>query len=143
LNRFRQDLGITHILTLLNHNENKHTNICNYIESADIKSFHIPIEGADVSIFTSSQTIDILIERLPSIRDVLLNSTETTPVKMIIHCSAGLHRTGTITYLLLRLCGFSVDQALLIINRTRAITARQVGKKRIDAAEYNLLEKIF
>jgi protein tyrosine/serine phosphatase len=61
---------------------------------------------------------------------------------MIIHCSAGLHRTGTITYLLLRLCHFSIDQALLIISRTRAITARQVGHKRIDAAEYNFLKKI-
>jgi protein-tyrosine phosphatase len=61
---------------------------------------------------------------------------------MIIHCSAGLHRTGTITYLLLRFCHFSIDEALLIINRTRAITTRQVGKKRIDAAEYNLLQKL-
>jgi len=143
LNRFRQDLGVTHILTLLNQNEINHTNISNLIESAGIKSLHIPIEGADLSVYTSSQTtIDILIERLPSIRDLLLNSTITTPVKMIIHCSAGLHRTGTITYLLLRLCQFNIDQALLIINRTRAITARQVGKKRIDAAEYNLLKNI-
>jgi protein-tyrosine phosphatase len=143
LNRFRQDLGITHILTLLNHKEIRNSNICNLITTHGMKSLHIPIEGADLSVFTSSQTtVDLLIEQLPSIRDLLLNSTETTPVKMIIHCSAGLHRTGTITYLLLRLCHFSMDQALLIINRTRAITARQVGQKRIDAAEYNLLNKI-
>jgi protein-tyrosine phosphatase len=143
LNRLQQDLGVTHILTLLNHNEINQTQICNHIESAGIQSLQVPIEGADLSVYTSSQTtIDILMERLPAIRDLLLNSTITNPVKMIIHCSAGLHRTGTITYLLLRLCHFNVDQALLIINRTRAITARQVGKKRIDAAEYNLLQKI-
>lgn len=143
LNRFQQDLGVTHILTLMNSKEINQTNICNLIESAGIKSLHIPIEGADLSVYTSSQTtVDILIEQLPSIRDLLLNSTITQPVKMIIHCSAGLHRTGTITYLLLRYCHFSTDQALLIINRTRAITARQVGKKRIDAAEYNLLQKL-
>jgi protein-tyrosine phosphatase len=142
LNRFQQDSSVTHILTLSSQNEVNHTKICNHIESAGIKSIHIPIEGADLSVLTSSKTIDLLIERIPSIRDLLLNSTITTPVKMIIHCSAGLHRTGTITYLLLRLCKFSPDQALLIINRTRAITARQVGKRRIDAAEYNLLEKV-
>ncbi|CAF3161599.1 unnamed protein product, partial [Rotaria sp. Silwood2] len=142
LKRFQQDLGVTHILTLLNDNEINQTNICNYIKSADIESLHIPIAGAELSIFTSSQaTIDILIERLPAIRNLLLNSTITKPVKMIIHCAAGLHRTGTITYLLLRLCHFTSDQALLIINRTRAITARQVGQKRINAAEYNLLTK--
>ncbi|CAF0849306.1 unnamed protein product [Rotaria sordida] len=142
LKRFRQDLGVTHILTLLNHNEINQSDICNRIKLAGIESLYIPIEGADLSIFTSSQTtIDILIERLPIIYDLLLNSTITTPVKMIIHCAAGLHRTGTITYLLLRLCHFTIDQALLIINRTRAITARQVGQKRIDAAEYHLLKK--
>ncbi|CAF4589016.1 unnamed protein product [Rotaria sp. Silwood1] len=142
LKRFRQDLGVTHIFTLLNNNEIKQTNICNHIKSADIESLHVPIAGAEISIFTSSQaTIDLLMEQLPTIRDLLLNSTITTPVKMIIHCAAGLHRTGTITYLLLRLCHFTSNQALLIINRTRAITARQVGKKRIDAAEYNLLKQ--
>jgi protein-tyrosine phosphatase len=143
LNRFQQDLGVTHILTLLNHKEINQTNISDHIKSAGIQSLQIPIEGGDLSVFTSSQTtIDILIERLPAVRDLLLNSTATTPVKMIIHCSAGLHRTGTITYLLLRMCHFDVDRALLIINRTRAITARQVGKKRIDAAENHLLQKI-
>lgn len=143
LNRFRTDLGVTHILTLLNHKEINQTHICNLITSAGIQSVHIPIEGADISVFTSSQTtVDLLVERLPAVRDLVLNSTETAPVKMIIHCSAGLHRTGTITYLLLRLCGFNIDQALLIMNRTRAITARQVGKKRIDAAEHYLLQKI-
>jgi hypothetical protein len=141
--RFRKDLGVTHMLTLLNNNEIINTKILTYIESAGIQSLYIPIEGADLSVFTSSQiTTDFLIERLPSIRELLLNSTEEAPVKMIIHCAAGLHRTGTITYLLLRLCHFNNDQALLIINRTRAITARQVGQKRIDAAEYNLLGKI-
>ena len=143
LDRFRQDLGVTHILTLLNSKELNQTNICHHIKSAGIESISIPIEGGELSVFTSSQaTIDILIERIPFVRDLLLNSTQTNPIKMIIHCSAGLHRTGTITYLLLRLCQFSINQSLLIINRTRAITARQVGQKRIDAAEYNLLQKI-
>ncbi|CAF3316699.1 unnamed protein product [Rotaria socialis] len=143
LKRFQKDLGVTHILTLQNHHEVSQTNICNFIKSAGIESLHIPIEGANLPVFTSSQaTIDMLTEQLPTVRDLLLNSTVTEPVKMIIHCAAGLHRTGTITYLLLRLCHFTVNQALLIVNRTRAITARQVGKKRIDAAEYNLLEKI-
>ena len=143
LNRFRETFGVTHILTLLNQNEINQSNICNHIKAVGIQSIHIPIEGGDLSVFTSSQTtIDMLRERLPFVHDLLLNSRKTTSVKMIIHCAAGLHRTGAITYLLLRLCHFSVDQALLIINRTRAITARQVGKQRIDAAEYNLLEKI-
>lgn len=143
LKRFREDLGLTHILTLLNPKEINQTNICTLIESAGIQSIHVPIEGADLPVFTSSQTtVDLLVERLPSIRDLLLNSTEEKPVRMIVHCSAGLHRTGTITYLLLRLCQFNTEQALLIINRTRAITARQVGQKRINAAEYHLLKQI-
>lgn len=143
LSRFRKDLGVTHILSLINDKELKNTKICGHVESAGIQSLHLPIEGAELSVFTSSQdTVDLLIERVPSIRELLLNSTEAAPVKMIIHCAAGLHRTGAITYLLLRLCHFNSDQALLIINRTRSITARQVGQKRIDAVECNLLNKI-
>jgi protein-tyrosine phosphatase len=142
LNRFQQDLGVTHILTLLNQKEISNSNICHHIQSAGIQSLHIQIEGAELSVFQSPSTIDLLIERLPAIRDLLLNSTEEKPVKMIIHCAAGLHRTGTISYLLLRLCHFDINRSLLIINRTRAITARQVGKKRIDVAENELLPKI-
>jgi protein-tyrosine phosphatase len=144
LKRFRQDLGVTHVLTLLNDNEVNQTNICQQIQSAGMISLHIPIDGADLSVYTSSKrTRDILIERMPSILDLLLRRThETQPIKMLIHCSAGLHRTGTIAYVILRLCHFTMDQALLIIHRTRAITARQVAKKRIDAAETYLLGNI-
>lgn len=143
LTRFQQEFGLTHVLTLLNADEIKKSNICRLVESAGMTSLHVPIDGAEVSVFTSSKkTADVLIERLPAIRDLLLNSTHEAPVKMLIHCAAGLHRTGTITYLLLRLCHFSADQALLIIHRTRAITARQVAQKRIDAAESHLLGQI-
>lgn len=141
--RFQQDLGVTHVLTLLNDNEISKENVCHKVESAGMKSLFVPIEGAELPVFASSQaTVDVVKERLPSIRDLLLNSTMSEPVKMIIHCAAGLHRTGTITYLLLRLCNFTPEQALFIIHRTRAITARDVGQQRIDAAEYNLLRKI-
>jgi len=140
---YQQDLGITHILTLLNAKEVKNNNICSYVESIGITSIHLPIEGAELSVYTSSQaTVDVLRDRLPMIIDLLSNSTKEKPVKMLVHCAAGLHRTGTITYLLLRFCRFTIDQSLLIINRTRSITARQVGKKRIDAVEYVLRPKL-
>lgn len=142
LKRFREDFHVTHILTLQNPTEVATTNICQHVESKGICSIHIPIEGADLSVFTSSQTIDILRTNLPAIRELLLHANEEKPVKMLIHCAAGLHRTGTITYLLLRLCHFTIDQALLIIHRTRAVTARQVAQKRIEAAETVLLREI-
>ena len=143
LKRFRQELGVTHVLTLLNSREITQTNILHLIESAGLTSLHVPIEGADLSVYTSSQaTVDVLIERLPAVCDLLLTSTSTAPVKMLIHCAAGLHRTGTITYLILRLCQMTMDQALLIIHRTRPVTARQVGQRRIDAVECNLLRKM-
>ena len=143
LKRFRQELGVTHVLTLLNSRELIQTQIVHGIESAGLISLHVPIEGADLSVYTSSQaTVDVLVERLPAICDLLLTSSSAAPVKMLIHCAAGLHRTGTITYLILRLCQLTMDQALLIIHRTRPVTARQVGQRRIDAVESHLLRRM-
>lgn len=48
------------------------------------------------------------------------------PRRVVVHCSAGLHRTGAICYLLLRLAGLGRDDAIARIRQARALTAEEL-----------------
>lgn len=65
----------------------------------------------------------------------------SSPRKIVVHCSAGLHRTGVALYLLHRAQGLSPDDALARIEAGRALTARELmrtprrGERLADVAE--------
>lgn len=50
---------------------------------------------------------------------------------LMIHCSAGIHRTGMITNALLRYLGLSAEDALKKIGLAREHTAAEVGEHRL------------
>jgi hypothetical protein len=52
--------------------------------------------------------------------------------KIYIHCSAGIHRTGMITYGLLRFMGFDATIAKALLHQLRPVTAEQVGEERLQ-----------
>jgi protein-tyrosine phosphatase len=51
--------------------------------------------------------------------------------RLLVHCSAGIHRTGMIGYALLRLCGAGADEARAALERLRPVTAAGVGAERL------------
>lgn len=51
--------------------------------------------------------------------------------KIYIHCSAGIHRTGMITYGLLRFLGKPKPEATQLLQTLREVTATQVGEDRL------------
>ena len=51
--------------------------------------------------------------------------------KVFIHCSAGIHRTGMVTYGLLCSMGLSAADAMAILNSLRAETGEGVGEHRL------------
>ena len=53
--------------------------------------------------------------------------------KIYLHCSAGLHRTGYVGYILLRLMGLNEGAAFEALKELRPITAEEVGADRIRA----------
>lgn len=55
--------------------------------------------------------------------------------KVVIHCSAGIHRTGMFTYALLRACDLDPDEARSTLTRLRTATAEGVGEQRLAWAE--------
>ncbi|GAA5071441.1 protein-tyrosine phosphatase family protein [Nocardia iowensis] len=55
--------------------------------------------------------------------------------EVVIHCSAGIHRTGMFTYALLRTCGLDPDESMDVLARLRAATAAGVGAERLAWTE--------
>lgn len=51
--------------------------------------------------------------------------------KIYIHCAAGIHRTGMITYALLRYLGYDVNTAKTLLAQLRTVTSEEVGQERL------------
>jgi protein-tyrosine phosphatase len=55
--------------------------------------------------------------------------------RVVVHCSAGIHRTGMFGYALLRTCGLDAGTAATTLTQLRAVTAEGVGPLRLAWAE--------
>lgn len=51
---------------------------------------------------------------------------------MLIHCSAGMHRTGMVAYVLLRWRGYTPEESLNLIAQARSFTYEALTPKRLD-----------
>jgi hypothetical protein len=59
---------------------------------------------------------------------------------VLIHCAAGMHRTGMASYALLRLRGLDREAALELMQQMRPVTREGVGEKRLDWVDTWLAE---
>ena len=55
--------------------------------------------------------------------------------KVYLHCSAGIHRTGMISYAFLRFLGLSTEEAMAKLSELRTETYHHVGDERIAWGE--------
>ena len=120
------------VVTLL-HDGEKHENISTYCKKNNLLYFHIPMKGANISILQQQKTLKILLENLMKLINFIKESQ--TKLKILVHCAAGIHRTGTILYCLLRIFGADQEQAMSKIKAIRIHTFRDVGNHRIEFSE--------
>ncbi len=78
---------------------------------------HLPLSGRRMDQPGDRDSL----ARLPALLDVWAG-----PRRVVVHCSAGLHRTGGICYLLLRLAGLGRDEAVARVRLARALTAEEL-----------------
>lgn len=58
----------------------------------------------------------------------------------LIHCAAGIHRTGLLSYLILRRLGMSYNDAREYLYVLRPVTRAEVGDQRINIAEVKFIK---
>ena len=63
--------------------------------------FWIPLRGANQALLNDAKVVRALRQKIVDVFAVL----QSTQHIAVLHCAAGIHRTGTIAYTLLRLSG--------------------------------------
>ncbi len=118
-----KDAGATHVFTLLSAKEGAEQ-IGAAAQKAGLDWIWLPLAGAappgqarDEEILTAFQ----------STRAALASDA-----KIFLHCSAGIHRTGMMSYALLRILGESPEAAREKLRALRQITGEGVGDHRLE-----------
>ncbi|MEO0448941.1 MAG: tyrosine-protein phosphatase [Pseudomonadota bacterium] len=120
-------LGVTHMVSLLGIREQA-SSIDRIANAIGASWYHFPVNGGHLDTL---QTLDVA--QLFLLYDTI-NRGSDAPI-IYLHCSAGIHRTGFVAYLLLRYRGLSPQQARTEMGEMRAVTLEQVGEDRIALAE--------
>lgn len=116
-----RNLGATHVLTLLSESEGAES-IGNEVRHTGLDWIYLPLESADPP---ADDRLAQILQVFEEVRTAL-----NQQARIYIHCSAGIHRTGMITYAFLRHADFSADDAMATLARLRQETADGVGDKR-------------
>lgn len=113
-------LGITHVMTLLLEREGARE-IGALVTAAGLAWIWCPLNGGDVRT-----RFDAVAEGLAAATAALAAGG-----RVVVHCSAGIHRTGMVGYALLRCTGLDADAARAALRELRAVTADGVGAARL------------
>ena len=81
--------------------------IAKLCEKEGLKHIYIELNGASEAILTDPDTVTHLQKKFKNIFQRLHAEKHIA----VVHCSAGLHRTGTTGYTLLRLQGLDANEA--------------------------------
>ncbi len=131
---FKKTYNINFVLSLLNIDENP-SEIKILCEYNNIRWDWIEISGAN---YLNKKDNFKIIKKIKEIIKIL----NTEEINLFVHCAAGIHRTGTIIYAILRIFSYTKDEALETIKAIRKDTADKVGMFRINNTESRLVPYI-
>ncbi|WP_171166483.1 tyrosine-protein phosphatase [Streptomyces sp. I05A-00742] len=118
--------GVTHLVTLLSKREGALT-MRSAARAAGLEWIWVQLaNGQRPPPRQHHEIVTALTTLAPLVRD---------GATAVVHCSAGIHRTGMFTYALLRACDLDAPEALSALTRMRAATAEGVGGQRLAWAE--------
>lgn len=112
----------THILTLLSEHEG-----ALLIRSTTIQQqmewLWFPMESAKPP---TEEQLTVLAQIFVEMNEILNNGGN-----IYLHCSAGIHRTGMISYAFLRFIGNEHEEAIQLLQALRTVTGDGVGEERV------------
>jgi len=131
--------GANVVVSLLRDDEPRCDSARKACEDAGMRWEHCPLSGKrGVTAPTSHEdrgSLARVLELLPE----LLGAGES----VVVHCAAGMHRTGAVAFCVVRRCGFSTEQALAAVERMRPVTHKallETEKKRGQMALWEVVE---
>jgi len=116
-----REMGCTHIVTLLKEKEHAE-HYGDMAKKAGINWIWLPVPNGN---YPEGEVHKSLIQAMPQLSQLLDEGCS-----LLIHCSAGIHRTGTVAYGLLRWRGIEGNEAMRIIGRIRKETTEGMLEKR-------------
>ncbi len=114
--------GVSAVLTLLQENEGAAA-IGQGVERAGMQWIWFPFSASRPHQGDDKEHVRDLYANLKTLLD--------DGATIYVHCSAGIHRTGMITYGLLRYLGNDAETARQILKQLREVTFEQVGEERL------------
>lgn len=124
--------GATSVFTILGNNEGAET-LGAAISEAGMDWVWLALPNANPP---SKQKDSMILEKLNAIKSKL-----ECGEKVYIHCSAGLHRTGMISFALLRLCNDKSHEALNKLYESRPATVKEISTERLQWVD-NFIERV-
>ena len=139
IKRLKDEFNVNYIITIL-HSKEQPEIVQKYVEeiSSDITWINLPLQGANMALFMNSQVQNIIINCLLN----LYNEMQKRHLIIYIHCAAGVHRTGTVLYTILRMTGETPESAMQAIKQIRLETYNNCGDNRIKYAEEFLVNPL-
>ena len=115
--------GCEHILTLLSEREGAEE-IGEAARKANLGWTWLPLPNAR---WSEGKRKDLILSALAGVSEILDSGS-----RLLIHCSAGIHRTGMVAYILLRWRGHDEEEALNLIARMRMHTREGLRREHIE-----------
>jgi hypothetical protein len=116
-----RDMGADHVVTLLRADEPACASVMAGCAGLELGWTHLPMSGAKLDAPTDAKSFLRLYEVLP-----LLDQGKS----VVVHCAAGMHRTGMSCYALLRLAGWSAEDACHGVKGMREVSYEELIKDR-------------
>lgn len=119
-------LGATHLVTLLSRRDGAWV-VGSVARAAGLEWIWVDLANADPPpAARDGELAKSLLDTAGAVRE---------GAAVVVHCSAGIHRTGMFTYALLRAMRLSAEDARLMLACLSAATAEGVGDQRLEWAE--------
>ena len=131
--QYLRKLGCTHVVTLLKESEYAET-YGKMTRNAGLTWIWLPVPNGK---YPEGEVHERLIQAMPQLSQLLDEGGS-----LLIHCSAGIHRTGTVAYGLLRWRGIESKEAMRIIGNIRKETAEGMMEKRMRWGDENAREVV-
>ena len=117
-----REAGVTDVVTLLRFDEMKPW-LPRACDTARMRWHHFPLSGRRPKSPNDMNMVENIVSWTMS-----MSSPHLPPARIVVHCAAGLHRTGFALYLMFRSSGLSPEDALMRIHQARPLTQQELKR---------------